>query len=80
VEVTDKAFVKTYKFNFANEYITEEDASAIIAAIEEYNAECNSNLVITKRAEKKNVLIEDKGRGVVVKMIIHALHPDDEDD
>ena len=51
--------MKSYKYNFKNEYVTEENASSVLAVLEEYRAESNSELIITPNLEKKYILIED---------------------
>lgn len=45
------------------EFTTEESPQTVLEAIEEFKAECNSDLEIEPNLMKKCIILEDKSRG-----------------
>jgi hypothetical protein len=63
-----------------NEFLTEEGPLAVYTKLEEYQAEVNTDLKLSKDEEKKHILIEDPKRGLTLKLKFFKVVPEDEDD
>jgi hypothetical protein len=78
--VSHQAFVKTYKFNFLNEFTTEESPLSILNALEEFKAECNPELELIPNLDKKWILIKDKSRSdLTLKLKLFKAGNEDEE-
>ena len=69
-----------YKFNFMREFLIEETPLSVFNKLEEYQADVNTDLILSKDEERKHILIEDPERGLKLKMKFYNVVPKDEED
>ena len=50
------------------EFTTESDPSAVMEKLEEYKADANSDLIIESDEQRKFIKIEDKSKGLILKL------------
>lgn len=78
--VSQKPFVKIYKFNNFGEFLTEESPADIFEILDNYRAGANTDLVLTKDEEKKRIVIEDSKKHLKLSLKFFKLTDEDDDE
>eukprot|EP00347_Sterkiella_histriomuscorum_P002389 403368348 len=78
--VSQKLFIKTYKFNNYGEFLTESCPTEIFEILDTYRAGANTDLILIKDEEKKRILIEDAKKHLKLSLKFFKVTEDEDDE